>query len=93
MNKDIEPRFQAITEHYQGSCQSMYGHFTGVPNAERYKVPDDGDFIDQNDLQDRLDEIMFECETCGWWSEAGEQSEQEDEKTCQECYEDAQVDS
>lgn len=51
--------------------------------------PEDQEFLENNDLCDRLDEIMFNCETCGWWAEASEQSEQEDQQTCQECYDDA----
>lgn len=32
----------------------------------------------------RLDELVFECEECGWWCEISEMS-QNKEWTCEEC--------
>jgi len=75
--QEIEVKFNEIIESLQGTCFGMR--------------EEDREFIEANDLNDRLDEQIFNCETCGWWAEASEQSEDEDFQTCQECYEDAQI--
>ena len=76
MSAEIENKFNDILEKYQGTCMCL--------------AEEDEDFLAEHDLHHRLDENMFMCAVCGWWGEACEQSEQEDDTVCQECYEDAQ---
>lgn len=43
------------------------------------------------ELQDRdfcagIDSVAFSCDECGWWCEIGEQSEDDGNQVCQDCY-------
>lgn len=85
MDEAIAKRFNEITERYQGSCISMIGEFTGAEDDG--DTPSDLEFIEENDLHDAVRDIMFECDTCGWWCEA--HNESAEELICEECYEDS----
>jgi hypothetical protein len=71
---EIEARFNGLIEVLQGTCQTL--------------DEEDREWIDKNDLCGRFDDEIFCCETCGWWGEINEVSE-EDGDVCQECYDDA----
>ncbi len=60
-SNDIETEFDNIVESYRGSCATL--------------TCEDREFLETNDLCDRLDDEIFSCETCGWWCEKSEESE------------------
>ncbi len=63
-----------IVAELEGTCKSLNDVLT---DEEQY---------DQG-LLDALDMVIFECETCGWWCEINEMSE-EHEWTCKDCNDD-----
>jgi formylmethanofuran dehydrogenase subunit E len=34
---------------------------------------------------EEIDQQIFQCETCGWWFERGEQAEAEGDFNCEQC--------
>jgi hypothetical protein len=65
---NIETEYNRITEHYQGTCNSMDG--------------EDLEFLESNNLCDRFDGDIFNCQTCGWWCETCEEDES---GNCNDC--------
>lgn len=57
--KEMEARADRAAEELLGTCKGLH---EVCPNDEQ----DDGDFCA------RLDELVYECEQCGWWYEAGD---------------------
>lgn len=67
---DIDTKFNDLIYYLQGSCNSL--------------TEDDRGFLQDNNLLERFDSDIFECETCGWWCGDDERSEDQDD-VCSEC--------
>lgn len=66
---DNDKRFHDIIYYYEGSCNSM--------------TEEDREFLETNNLTNDFDELLFECETCGWW--CGDDDRSDDDNVCTEC--------
>lgn len=70
-------RIEQIIEDLKGTCDSLDGV------CGNYDI----DSMDLSiDELEQLDQEIFNCETCGWWCETSEMSE--DENVCEDCFED-----
>lgn len=66
-----QSRMQEIVDNLNGTCSSILN----VLNEGEEETKELNDYIDQR---------IFECETCGWWCELSEMSESE-EWSCTDC--------
>ena len=50
------------------------------------------EYENDSDICEMLDELVFECNCCGWWNEASDIqfSKMTDEAICGECYADGE---
>lgn len=78
MSKISETQLQEIIEALQGTCDTLDGIV---------QVVMEDDNICTNDLTpeqlEELDQQIFLCETCGWWYEISEMSDED--QVCQDC--------
>lgn len=66
--------FEDLVDRYQGSCDSISSR--------------DFEFLEDFDLFSDLYNIQFQCDTCGWWFEEGEQGESNSgDMLCKDCAE------
>jgi hypothetical protein len=66
--------FDDMVERYCGTCNFLLGK--------------DEKFLEDFNMYQAFDNQIFNCATCGWWYEAGEQGESENEEIiCNECAE------
>lgn len=72
----LSNRIEELIESLYGTCQSL------CECCEKHEIEEE-DFSIEEIKQ--LDSEIFQCTSCGWWSEAGEQNE---EGECQECIND-----
>lgn len=77
--------WQALAEQaaaeLEGTCKSLSDlgeEFEGAENVRAFT--------------DRLDEIVFLCDGCGWWCEIGELVDRGAEQFCEGCAEDTAAD-
>lgn len=49
-----------------------------------YHGVSEDDFTEEN--WNTFNEIVFECEGCGWWCEVGERNYYDGEDVCDDCY-------
>lgn len=68
---DKSTRFNQIIEHYLGSSEAM--------------SDEDRDWIEDNNLCERLDELMFLCDKCGWWCSEDKRNPDGDFDLCNDC--------
>ena len=71
----MQEALNEIVQDYLGSCDEL--------------ADSDHDWLDENGLFGAIDDIMFRCESCGWWCEISEQANQEKylEQVCSDCFE------
>lgn len=65
-------RVEELAEHLQGSCES---------------IGDEQDDWSEEELTE-FDNLVFCCDGCGWWFEAGEAVDTDDGDRCPHCAED-----
>ena len=73
-----------IVSRLQGSCDSFDGVVDSV--LEEHGIEGDSMSLRQDDYY-RVDNVIFLCNCCGWWCEAGEAHDQDGEDVCGDCYE------
>lgn len=74
MRKEIDE----IIETLQGTCMSLNEGIQTILGEE-------AEFDDLTDEElEHIDSEIFLCESCGWWCELSEMSD-EDEGNCQDC--------
>jgi len=76
MSKYTDEQIEEFADNLVGSC----GIFD-KEDAEMF----DSMTVSQNII---FDEIVFDCEQCGWWSVAEEKNQTENGQICEECWED-----
>ncbi len=79
--KELTPIIaHAIIDGLRGSCNSM------EQECAYWDVSPE-EFLDK--YAEELDDQIFNCESCGWWFEVGEESEKEPNRLiCRNCEED-----
>jgi len=60
-----------IIDEYQGTCQFL--------------SDSDINWLEEHGQLAAFDEVLFECEVCGWWYEIGEQGDT-DQLICESCF-------
>lgn len=68
---DMMARAREVAEDLRGTAESLTAFATE-------------DEINDSIFCAELDLLVFECRVCGWWHD---ESEEDDEETCQECSE------
>lgn len=76
MSALTEDQVTEICEYLIGTCESVQDAIT------KHDFEDTDDAIDQ--VNERIDDIGFCCELCGWWCEL---SESNDCDICNDCFE------
>ncbi len=74
-----------FTGAVQGTCkfwESILGSYLNIDDVERLY-----DLVPEMEVLKVLDDLIFECEECGWWYETGEEGESEDGGICKGCLE------
>jgi hypothetical protein len=66
----MDAKADEVSEQLRGTCQALY---EVLPEEEQ-----------SPQLLRLIDELVFECEECGWWNELSEQSEL-DHTRCRDC--------
>jgi hypothetical protein len=56
-----------------------------IGTCDGYKEVDFAQLTDEEVLA--IDDAMFECEDCGWWCEAAEESDNDKGRICEDCNE------
>lgn len=79
---DIE--IEEIIGHIQGSCLSLD---QAIVDVTEDKVDGLDAVTNWRELCDRLDQRHFLCSVCGWWTEAGNYADGDDD-VCADCGED-----
>ena len=67
-----DDRAHEIADHLIGTCQSIHGEVTDEEQ-------------DDTVLMSELDELVFECEGCGWWCSTDELNNDGPRQLCDEC--------
>lgn len=75
--KDPEDRAHVIADGLIGTCLSIHAE---VSDEE----------LDDIQLMSELDEIIFECEGCGWWCSTDELNNGGARNLCNDCEEEAE---
>ncbi len=78
-----------VVNGLQGTCQT-------IDNIINMYIADDDiegvdDISNEMELCDAIDNALFECATCGWWCEAGDYAENQNNPSgdiCSDCNED-----
>lgn len=78
MTPETQKEFNKAVETFRGTCNTLIGS-------------DEMQFLEDNDLLEKWDQEIFECNECGWWCGDDERSE-DDGEVCQECHDDIQAD-
>lgn len=74
-------QIEELIQYLQGTCNSLDEGIVEV-------LGEDYDSMNlSSDNHNQIDNEIFLCETCGWWYELCEESENEDERTCESCAE------
>ena len=73
-----------IIDYLQGSCNALDDAIHLITEGEANILEEVSNW---RELCDRLDQAHFLCSKCGWWSEAGDYAEGE-EDVCSDCGED-----
>ena len=82
MTKITQEQLEEIVENLQGTCNDLDSIVDEVTNCVCSGL--DLTF----DQHDYINQQIFLCETCGWWYEICEQSE--DFENCESCFESSQ---
>lgn len=69
---------EQAAERLEGTCQAIYN-----------LGPEFEDAANEQAFCNRLDELVFECQTCNWWFEQSQMADRKDKEwICEECTED-----
>jgi hypothetical protein len=69
-----------LAHDLQGTCNSLYRHIDSLEEEVQT-------FFYENEtiILEYLDNLIFECDTCGWWCEMSEAVETDTGSVCDQC--------
>lgn len=83
MKLSIE-QIEEVADFLRGTC--LYSYEDALEEVLGVRPDFYGDVMDKDDCQE-LDQLVFNCNCCGWWCDTSELSPVKYEEICDQCYE------